>query len=90
MKKTRTSCLVHETESIGVIATSLQCADVVVFRTLENLSERSEVHTKGHWSVTSVVLETLLFDVDGDEGDMGVIHSLELLGRVRQRELERV
>ena len=78
MKETRTLCLVGEGENVGIVA-CFEGEDVVVLGTLEDFCERTEIDTEGNGAVAAVTLEAGSLELDGDEGDMGVIHGLECL-----------
>ena len=55
----------------------LQCEDILVLSTAENLCERGEVDTEGDITVAAVWREGLGLQHHRDERDVGVVHSLE-------------
>ena len=76
--ETRTFGLICQRENVGIVA-CFEGEDIVVLGALENLCERTEVDTEGNGTVAAVTLEAGSLELDGDEGDMGVIHGLECL-----------
>ena len=74
----RTVCLVLKAEYIPIVG-CLQCTFVVVFSTLENLSERTKVDAKGKWTVAAVQREPIRVQLDRDKCDMGIVHRLQVL-----------
>ena len=80
--KTRTFCFVSEGEDVGIVA-GFEGTNVIVLCTLEDLCERGEVDTEGYRAVTAETLEARSFELDGDKGDMRVVHGLELLVRMK-------
>ena len=76
--RARTLCLVSEGEDIGIVA-GFKGTDVVVLCALEDLCEGGEVDTEGYGAVAAETLEACGLELDGDEGDVRVVHGLELL-----------
>ncbi len=76
----QTFCLVSEGKDVSIVA-GFESANVIVLCTLEDLCERGEVDTEGYGAVTAETLEAGRLELDGDEGDVRVVHSLELLTR---------
>jgi len=70
------ACFVFEAEDITVIS-CLECALVII-----PFGERSEVNTKGDWTVAMVEGETVGVQFDRDKSDMGVIRHLQVLRHV--------
>ena len=79
-ERTRTFCLVGEGEDVGVVA-GFEGADVIVLCALEDLCKGRKVDTEGYGTVATEALEADSLEIYSDEGDVGVIHGLEFLGR---------
>ena len=52
--------------------------ECVLTSTLENLSQVLKVDAQGLWSVTSVVIKSLCFELKGHEAHVGAVHALHL------------
>lgn len=46
---------------------------------INSAKNKTYVDSEGHVSVASVSLEAFLFELNGDQGDMGVVHRLQVL-----------
>lgn len=68
--------LVGQIESISIVG-SLQSADVVVFSTLQDLGEGSQVDTQWDRPVATVFGKSRSLKFDGDERDVRVVHRLQ-------------
>jgi len=73
-----TWCFVQKAKDVGII-TCLERTPVIVLRTLEYLGKRAKVDTKWDWTVAAVERKAVGVQFDGDESDVGVIHSLQIL-----------
>jgi len=56
---------------------SLQCAYIIIFCTLENLGQTCKVHTERHGAITAIALEGRRSELDGNEGNVRVVHGLK-------------
>ena len=75
-----TTCLVSETEDIGIVV-GLEDAHVVVLGALEDLCEGGDVHAERDGTVAAIALEAGRLETDRDEGNVRVVHRLEALQR---------
>merc|ERR1719347_858600 len=56
----------------------LDCHNVVVGSTLEDLGHAGQVHAHGELTVTAELVEAISAQVHGDEGHVAVVHGLKL------------
>lgn len=78
-ERARTFGFVSEGKNIGVVA-RFQGADIVVFCAFEDLCEGTEIHTEWERAIAAETFETRRVELDCYEGNVGVVHGLELLG----------
>lgn len=71
-----TFCFVNKTKNVGLIC-GFEGADIVVFGALEDFAKTVHVDTERHRPIASISLESICHKLDGNQGDMGVVHGLE-------------
>ena len=80
-KSVTLAALEQEVEDIwGVLG--LESEDVIVLSGAKDLSEGGEVDSKSYVAIASVWREALCLEHHGNQGDVGVVHSLQRNSRV--------
>jgi len=69
--------LEHEVDSVGLIL-SLHSHDIIVGGASQNFSHAFETHPHGELAIATEFVKPVGTEIYGDEGDVGVVHSLEL------------
>ncbi|PPQ75640.1 hypothetical protein CVT25_004667 [Psilocybe cyanescens] len=77
VEKKRTLRFIHQIRYVRLVR-HLQRAYIFVFRAPEHLGERRQVHAQRHGAVAAVAREPGRGELDGDERDVRVVHSLQL------------
>lgn len=75
------AALKHQVYKIGVVL-RLQCENVLILRTSQDLHEGTEVDAEGNIPVASERREGFCFEHHGHEGDVRIIHGLQGDARV--------
>ena len=68
--------LVGQIECVSIVG-SLQSANIVVFSTLQDLGEGSQVDAQRDRPVATILGKSRSFKLDGDERDVRVVHRLQ-------------
>jgi hypothetical protein len=68
--------LVNKVQEVGIVG-GFERADIVVLGALEDLGQTGEVDAQRHGTITSIVDEEFVGQVDRDQGDVRVVHGLE-------------